>query len=162
MAQKMAMTGAISVVAPGSPIQIMFGVLVMIFYLLAALKAAPYTSSMSDWITVLTTLAIVITNIFALVLMSISSAGGHDDASTVAAIDSVLVGMNLTVLVIQLSAMASSTRVGSQVFHRKRSMESVSKRTKVEPAVATSDNAKERGPEGLNRSDGLNSIKIWS
>ena len=40
--QKVFLTGAISIVTPGSPVQLMFATLIMMFYLrFAVLKAAP-------------------------------------------------------------------------------------------------------------------------
>ena len=68
--QKCFMTGAISIVTPGSPVQLMFATLIMMFYLLAVLKAAPYASATDDRMAVITTLSIVISLFFGLLLLT--------------------------------------------------------------------------------------------
>ena len=46
---KMIMTGAMSVVAPGSPVQLLLATLVMMTFTLATLKLAPYRNKIDDW-----------------------------------------------------------------------------------------------------------------
>ena len=54
----MLMTGALSVVEPGSPVQLVLAALVMLTFTLITLKLAPYRHQSDDWITFLVSLVI--------------------------------------------------------------------------------------------------------
>ena len=54
----MLMTGALSVVEPGSPIQLVLATLVMLAFTLITLKLAPYRHKSDDWATFLVSLVI--------------------------------------------------------------------------------------------------------
>ena len=111
--QKCFMTGAISIVTPGSPVQLMFATLIMMFYLLAVLKAAPYVSATDDWMAVLTTLSIVISLFFGLLLLTDDKIEPNFQSET---IGSFLVSMNLSVLAIEILAVLASTKCGSRAL----------------------------------------------
>ena len=53
---KMVMTGAMSVVAPGSPIQLLLATFVMMTFTLTTLKLGPYRNRIDDWMSFLVSL----------------------------------------------------------------------------------------------------------
>ena len=56
MFTKMVMTGAMSVVAPGSPIQLLLATFVMMTFTLTTLKLGPYRNRIDDWMSFLVSL----------------------------------------------------------------------------------------------------------
>jgi hypothetical protein len=163
MAQKMTMTGAISVVAPGSSFQILFGIIIMNFYLLAVVRAGPYVRDVDDGISILTTLALVMTNVFAMVLMSITYGGG-DNSRAIATIDSVMVTMNVIVLVVQVFTIVFITHLGlgPRLLKCLRNKPPGSNRTKVEPASAADGSRKVTSHSPSNdRKEEEKSLRDW-
>ena len=77
----MMMTGALSVVEPGSPVQMVVAILVMQGFLLTVLKLAPYKNHTDDWMSFVTSLALVLTTLGGLVL--IMDENGKFDADAV-------------------------------------------------------------------------------
>jgi len=63
MIQKMVMTGALCIAAPGTSVQILLATLVMLFYMLFLLKTAPYEEDSEDWSSFVGALCITLTTI---------------------------------------------------------------------------------------------------
>ena len=61
MLKKMALTGGLVLVAPGSAVQILFGALLALFYLLGAVRTAPYEEDSDDVLEIFASLAILLT-----------------------------------------------------------------------------------------------------
>ena len=66
---KTMMCGGLVVLNPGSPTQVVCGILIMMFHLLLILKLAPYTSNSEDWSSFASSLGLTLTYIGALVKM---------------------------------------------------------------------------------------------
>ena len=64
MLHKMLMTGAMCVVAPGSSVQLLIAVLVMLLYTMTILKTAPYEEDSEDWSSFISCVAVSIIIIF--------------------------------------------------------------------------------------------------
>ena len=64
------MTGAMCVVAPGSSVQLLLAVLVMLIYTMTILKTAPYEEDTEDWSSFIACSALTLTTIggFALIM----------------------------------------------------------------------------------------------
>lgn len=116
--QKLLMTGAVSIVSPGSPVQMVFAIMIMICYLLGVLKAAPYESPVDDWMSALTTFAIVLTTFFGLLLRMDNDP--EDLTFDPAAVGNFLVGINLTVFFIEMAVMLATTERGAKVLRKLR------------------------------------------
>ena len=67
--QKMIMTGAMCVIAPGSSLQLLVGVLVTLIYMLLVLKTAPYEEDSEDYTSFIACLTLTLTTVggFALI-----------------------------------------------------------------------------------------------
>lgn len=65
----MVMTGALSVVEPGSPRQLMLATMVMLMFSLTTLKLAPYRKNSDDWMSFVVSLAITIDTQIGFVLL---------------------------------------------------------------------------------------------
>ena len=64
MLHKMLMTGAMCVVAPGSSVQLLIAVLVMLLYTMTILKTAPYEEDSEDWSSFISCVAVSIIIVF--------------------------------------------------------------------------------------------------
>jgi hypothetical protein len=65
---KMLMTGALSVVAPGTPAQMLLTCIVLLAYLLVVLKLAPYRFDADDTMSFISTLSLFFTMLFGFAL----------------------------------------------------------------------------------------------
>ena len=63
------MTGAMVVVTPGSSVQLLLAVLIMLIYMLLILKTAPYDEDSEDWSSFIASIALTLTFIGGLVLI---------------------------------------------------------------------------------------------
>merc|ERR1711964_328553 len=68
MLNKMMMTGMLSVVAPGSPVQMLLATLVMMGHMLIVLKLTPYKKDSEDWVSFILCLVLVWTTLGCLIL----------------------------------------------------------------------------------------------
>ena len=66
---KTMMCGGLVVLNPGSPIQIVCAILIMLFHLLLVLKTAPYERDSEDWTAFLSSLGLTLTYVGALIKM---------------------------------------------------------------------------------------------
>ena len=93
---KMILTGALTVVLPGSPVQLFLALIVTLIYLLVVLQTKPYTQDSHDLWKFLSTLTMVFTMLGGLVLvMDLEEAHFNSGA-----IDAVLVAMSCSMLFI--------------------------------------------------------------
>ena len=63
------MCGGLVLLNPGSPTQVVCGILIMLFHLLLVLKTAPYVSNSEDWSSLASSLGLTLVYIGALVKM---------------------------------------------------------------------------------------------
>ena len=97
------MTGAMSIVEPGSPMQLILASLVMLAFTLTTLKLAPYRNVAEDWTSFLVSLVITGNTLAGFVLIMDKDNKPHVfDPDN---IELILLVMNVTVLVIQLLVM---------------------------------------------------------
>ena len=68
MVKKMLLTGAMVVIRPGTSYQLLIGLMIAILYMLAVLKTAPFLEDSDDWLSFSTSLQLVLTLLFGLVL----------------------------------------------------------------------------------------------
>ena len=68
MVKKMLLTGAMVVITPGTSTQLLIGLMIAILYMLAVLKTAPFLEDSDDWLSFSTSLQLVLTLLFGLVL----------------------------------------------------------------------------------------------
>ena len=66
---KTMMSGGLVVLAPGSPVQVMFAILIMLLHLLFLLKLAPYVKDSEDWSSFFATLGLCLMSLGALMMM---------------------------------------------------------------------------------------------
>ena len=66
---KTMMCGGLVVLAPGSPVQVMFAILIMLLHLLFLLKLAPYVKDSEDWSSFFATLGLCLMSLGALMMM---------------------------------------------------------------------------------------------
>jgi len=66
---KTLMCGGLVVLAPGSPLQVLFAILIMLFHLLLVLKLAPWVSDSEDWSAFLATLGLCLLSLGAYSMM---------------------------------------------------------------------------------------------
>eukprot|EP00946_MAST-07B_sp_MAST-7B-sp1_P005019 g5019.t1 len=66
---KMFMTGAVSVTAPGSPVQSLVAMFVTLLFLLVLVSQHPFASVVDNWISIMNYLMLLLVTIFGLVLM---------------------------------------------------------------------------------------------
>jgi len=66
---KTMMCGGLVILAPGSPLQVLFAILIMMFHLLFVLKLAPYVKDSEDWSAFLSTLGLCLLSLGALAMM---------------------------------------------------------------------------------------------
>ena len=97
---KMLMTGALSVVEPGSPIQLVLATLVMLTFTLITLKLAPYRQKADDWTTFLVSLVITANTQAGFVLLMDKENVPHNFNPE--NIEVMLLTMNIGVLIVQL------------------------------------------------------------
>ena len=74
---KTMMCGGLVVLAPGSPVQVMFAILIMLLHLLFLLKLAPYVKDSEDWSSFFATLGLCLMSLGALMMMKV-----QDDEAT--------------------------------------------------------------------------------
>ena len=86
------MTGAMVVVAPGSSVQLLIAVLVMLWYLMVVLKTAPYEENSEDWSSFVACVALTLTCIGGLVLITDKQSDRTYEDSLLAVI---LIGINV-------------------------------------------------------------------
>jgi len=98
IATKMAMTGGLSVVAPGTPVQMLCSIFVMIGYLLIIVRTRPYLRDIDDTMSFISTLALCVTLILGLT-MAMDEKNFFDKEQ----MGVLLVAMNCCVLALQLS-----------------------------------------------------------
>ena len=96
----MLMTGALSVVEPGSPIQLVLATLVMLAFTLITLKLAPYRHKSDDWTTFLVSLVITGNTLAGFVLLMDKDNSPHNFNPK--NVEALLLFMNITVLVMQV------------------------------------------------------------
>ena len=66
---KTLMCGGLVVIAPGSPLQVVFAILIMLLHLLFVLKLAPYVKDSEDWSAFFSTLGLCLLSLGALTMM---------------------------------------------------------------------------------------------
>ena len=66
---KTLMCGGLVVIAPGSPLQVVFAILIMLLHLLFVLKLAPYVKDSEDWSAFFSSLGLCLMSLGALAMM---------------------------------------------------------------------------------------------
>jgi hypothetical protein len=66
---KTLMCGGLVVLAPGSPLQVLFAILIMLFHLLIVMKLAPYVKDSEDWSSFFSTLGLCLLSLGAYSMM---------------------------------------------------------------------------------------------
>ena len=103
LATKMAMTGGLSVVEPGSPVQMLLAVLTMSIFLLTVVRLSPDETAEEDYMSFLSSVALVLTTLFGLLLvMDDARAIDRQPAFNADIIGVVLITINCTVFVGEL------------------------------------------------------------
>ena len=97
---KMMMTGMLAVIRPGTPLQMMVSVLCTLIYLLIILKLSPYKNNMDDFVAVLSSVAVTLTNLAGYALLT--DAPAPNNFFNPSAVGDGLVTMTCTVFVIQV------------------------------------------------------------
>ena len=59
--KKMMLTGAMVLIAPGSPLQLLVAIFIILFYLLLILKIAPFVDEADDWLSFLCSFQMLVT-----------------------------------------------------------------------------------------------------
>lgn len=95
---KMMMTGMLSVVAPGTPIQLLLATLVMAVHMLIILKLNPFLNQIEDWVAFLSSCALVIMTLFGLLLTMDKENDFNKDT-----VGTMLITISVLVFVMQLS-----------------------------------------------------------
>ena len=100
MITKVFMTGALCVVAPGSPAQLIVAVSIMQAFTLVTVRMAPYVNKADDWSSFVSSFALVLTSFGGLILiMDKDGDEAHFDRN---AIGTALVVLNCAVFVVQI------------------------------------------------------------
>ena len=133
------MTGAMCVVAPGSSVQLLLAVLVMLIYTMTILKTAPYEEDTEDWSSFIACSALTLTTIggFALIM-------DDPNAPTYETIllSHLLIGINivcfaidiLIVVVFDCDGLSQCKKIcGGKVIATKNEKVDQSNKTKVQP-----------------------------
>ena len=68
--KKMLLTGALTVVAPGSTVQVVIGIIIVLFNLLYVLKTGPFADPSDDFLAFSTSLQMIFTLLVAILLMT--------------------------------------------------------------------------------------------
>ena len=84
---KTMMCGGLVILAPGSPLQVLFAILIMMFHLLFVLKLAPYVKDSEDWSAFLSTLGLCLLSLGAYSMMVEL---GPDQMETIGVVTTVL------------------------------------------------------------------------
>merc|ERR1712195_54862 len=128
---KMLMTGALGVVEPGSPMQIVLAVVVMLTYNMLVLKLSPYQANGDDVMSFISGLGTVIIAFIGLLLkLDANSTPQNFDFETV---DTILLFVSITVIVISL---LNLFRIWISNYPGcKKNVESVSKKSKTKVGV---------------------------
>jgi len=94
------MTGAMVVVAPGSSVQLLIAVLVMLWYLMIVLKTAPYEEDSEDWSSFIACVALTLTCIggFALIMDKQTDRTYEDSLLAV-----ILIGINVFCIALDIA-----------------------------------------------------------
>ena len=95
---KCLMTGALSVIAPGSPVQLLLATIIMLLFTLATLRIAPYRRDVDDTLSFIVSLSMTFNTLIGLVLIM----EGQEHSVNIVALEAVLFVVNLSVLVIQV------------------------------------------------------------
>ena len=66
---KTMMCGGLVILAPGSPLQVLFAILIMLFHLLIVMKLAPYVKDSEDWSAFFSTLGLCLLSLGAYSMM---------------------------------------------------------------------------------------------
>ena len=136
------MTGAMCVVAPGSSVQLLLAVLVMLIYTMTILKTAPYEEDTEDWSSFIACSALTLTTIGGFALIT-----DDPDAPTYETIllSHLLIGINIVCFAIdilivimfdcQLYERCARTVCRSKVIETKNEKIDKSNKTKVQPIL---------------------------
>jgi hypothetical protein len=96
---KMAMTGALSIIAPGTPLQMVLAILVSLAFVLLVLKLAPFESNMDDHVSFVSSLSLVLATFGGLLLIMDNGAKKYFEPDT---IGTLIIVMTCCVFVFQL------------------------------------------------------------
>ena len=139
MLHKMMMTGAMCVVAPGSSVQLLLAVLVMLIYTMTILKTAPYEEDTEDWSSFIACSALTLTTIGGFAL--ITDDPGAPTYETIL-LSHLLIGINivcfaidiLIVVVFDCDGLSRCKKIcGGKVIETKNEKIDKSNKTKVQP-----------------------------
>ena len=126
----MLLTGALTVVAPGSTVQIVVAIIIVMMNMLYVMKKGPYADQADDFLAFATSMQMVFTLLVAVLLMTDTNSTYHD--ATMA--DAVLIGVNslsLFALVFSITALHPKMRKRLNKFQSGDDAEKVS--SKVVP-----------------------------
>jgi hypothetical protein len=113
--KKMLLTGAISVVAPGSSVQVVVAIIVIMFDMLIVLKLAPFKDAADDFLSISTALQMMFTLLVAILLMTDIDSEYYDAAF----MDTILIIVNsfsLVALLISIAIMHPKIRAKLNKF----------------------------------------------
>ena len=98
---KMTMTGAMVIIEPGSPLQLLYATIVMTIYMLVVLKSAPYNTKNEDWVSFMVVAVLVLDNLagFALIM----DRGREPSVFDSDAMGIGLIVLNVTCIVVQVA-----------------------------------------------------------
>ena len=94
------MSGALCLIAPGTPLQSLTATLLVLFYLLFILKLAPYQKATEDWTSLIGTLTLLLTTLSGFALHALIDENENENATESDANMSLIFGLILLTLAI--------------------------------------------------------------
>ena len=154
--KKMLLTGALSVVAPGSAAQIVIAIVVVMINMLVVLKLGPFADSTDDFLAFSTSVQMVFTLLVAILLMFDTDSKYYDPAY----MDGLLVTINMfSLFALAVSIATMHPKVRAKLNSLEKTKEDVAQASsKVVPVPAhqektTSDKGSGKGNRGREKRD---------
>ena len=133
----MIMTGAMCVIAAGSSVQLLIGVLVTLLYMLLVLKAAPHNKNTEDWSSFIASFALTLTMIGGLVLILDDQNDPTYESNLLAII---LIGINGTCIALEIFIVIFFDCGVGEKLHRKSTNNNVPMKNFIQVKPVESNN----------------------
>ena len=145
--KKMMLTGAMTVIAPGTSLQIVIALLIVLINMLLVLKLAPFVDEADDWLSFLTSFQMLTTLLGGLIMAMDTTEANSRTYTDPDSMGSLLVFVNsLGFIAFAISLLVLHPKVRARVdayFERKEEADSVSL-TKVKPDARGSEGAADK------------------
>ena len=133
ISKKAMLTGLMSVVLRGSPLQLVLAIFIVLAYLLVVLKIVPYRSEFDDWLSFLTTCQMFLTFFGGLLILTDDEAEPSYDETTLGVALCLINSLSLIVFVVSLALLHPKIRSKVIGFTHRKSA------AKVLPAAPASE-----------------------